>query len=116
MPFQASGTAEDPVSTQPIKRWAHLQTILGHFWKRWTNEYVTNLQQRSKWTAETSNLKVGDLVYICNDNAPPLQWPLGRVSYVYSGPDKFVRVVKVRTATGIYNRPVAKLRRLPIDD
>ena len=116
LPFQTSGTAEDPVPTQPIKRWAHLQTILGHFWKRWTNEYVTNLQQRSKWTAETSNLKVGDLVYICNDNAPPLQWPLGRVSYVYSGPDKFVRVVKVRTATGIYNRPVAKLRRLPIDD
>ncbi len=39
----------------------------------------------------------------------------GRIAHVYSGPDKFVRVVKVKTATGVYNRPVHKLRRLPIE-
>ena len=59
-------------------------------------EYVSTLQERTKWTKESSNLKVGDVVYVMDDNAAPLQLPLSRVSYVYSGPDNFVRVVKVR--------------------
>ena len=59
---------------------------------------------------------MGDVVYVMDDNAAPLQWPLARVSYVYSGPDNFVRVVKVRTSTGEYNRPVNKLKNLPLSD
>ena len=54
-------------------------------------------------------------MYIADDVTPPLQWVLGRVAHVYSGPDQIVRVVKVKTAIGIYNRPVHKLRKLPID-
>ena len=57
----------------------------------------------------------GDLVYLADDVTPPLQWPLGCVAHVYSVPDQFVRVVKVKTATGIYNRAVHKLRKLPTD-
>ena len=52
---------------------------------------------------------VGDIVYVMDGNAAPLQRPLARVSYVYSGPDNFIRVLKVRTSTGEYNRPVNKL-------
>ena len=65
------------------------------FWKRWHKEYVTSLQERKKWCKKVTNLKVGDVVFITDDNVAPLQWPLGRISYVYSGPDNFVRVVKV---------------------
>ena len=86
-----------------------------HFWNRWTKEYVTTLQERSKWRRETSNLKVGDLVFICDDNSAPLQWPIGCVHNVYNGPDSAVRVVKVKTPTGKYNRSVHKLKKLPID-
>ena len=50
-----------------------------------------------------------------HDNPAPLQWPIGRVHYVYTGPDSAVRVVKVKTPTGIYNRSVHKLKKLPID-
>ena len=76
---------------------------------------TSTLQERSKWRRETSNLKMGDLVLITDDNSAPLQWPIGRVHYVYSGPDSAVRVVKVKTLTGIYNRSVHKLKKLPID-
>ena len=36
-------------------------------------------------------------------------WPLGRVTEVYPGQDGLVRVVSVKTARGIYRRPVVKV-------
>ena len=94
------------------KRWAFIQNIITHFWKRWNKEYVSTLQERNKWKLEVEPLKI--VVYITDDNVPPLQWPLGKVTHVFSGPDKFVRVVKVKTAPGTYSRPVHKLRKLPL--
>ena len=75
---------------------------------------MSTLQESNKWKLEVEPLKVGDVVYITDDNVPPLQWPLGKVTHVFSGPDKFVRVVKVKTAIGTYSRPVHKLRKLPL--
>ena len=66
----------------------------------------------SKMKSECEKPRNGDLVYLTDDNVAPLQWPLGRITKVYSGPDKFVRVVKVKTLNSIFNRPVAKLRKL----
>ena len=115
-PTQQSSQISDLKECSATARWTHIQNVLCHFWNRWKKEYVSTLQERTKWTKESSNLKVGDIVYVMDDNAAPLQWPLARVSYVYSGPDKFVRVVKVRTPTGEYNRPVNKLKKLPLSD
>ena len=39
----------DVDNCSPSKRWYHIQNILLHFWNRWTKEYVTTLQERSKW-------------------------------------------------------------------
>ena len=66
-------------------RWVHIQNVLLHFWKRWHKEYVTSLQERKKWGKEVTNLKVGDVIFITDDNVAPLQWPLGRIFYVYNG-------------------------------
>ena len=98
----------------PQNRWYYIQNILLHFWNRWTNERVTTFLERSKWRQETSNLRVGDSVFITDDNSTPLQWVIGRIHYVYSGPDSAVRVVKVNTSTGKYHR-LHKLKKLPID-
>ena len=75
---------------------------------------VSTGKEKVKWCEEVTNLKVGDVVFITDDNVAPLQWPLERISYVNSGPDTFVRVVKVRTLSGIYNRAVHKLKRRPL--
>ena len=53
-------------------------------------------------------------MYITDDNVPPLQWPLVRVQQLYVGRDSIVRVVKVKTRSGDYNRAVHKLRKLPL--
>lgn len=37
------------------------------------------------------------------DNLPPNQWALGRITEVYPGNDNVVRVASVRTSKGVYN-------------
>ena len=39
----------------------------------------------------------------------PTKWPLTKTIRVYPGPDGRIRVVTVRIAKGLYNRPVVKL-------
>ncbi|KAJ8980855.1 hypothetical protein NQ317_008914 [Molorchus minor] len=46
-------------------------------------------------------------------NTPPLHWPLGIITEAFSGKDGQVRVVSVKTKTGIYKRPVVKVCPLP---
>ncbi|GFQ69720.1 integrase catalytic domain-containing protein [Trichonephila clavata] len=78
-------------------RWRLLTRMTQHFWKRWSSEYLTLLQSRSKWRIFQKNLDIGDLVLIKHDNSPPLQWKLGKVTETFPGKDGKVRVVKVKT-------------------
>ncbi|XP_054711084.1 uncharacterized protein LOC129220679 [Uloborus diversus] len=97
----------------PSYRWKLTQQIFQSFWKRWLNEYVSALQQRSKWVREQPNIKVNDLVLIKEDNVPPLRWRLGRVMEVFPGSDQNVRVVNIKTDTGFFRRPIYKVAVLP---
>ena len=96
------------------KRWACIQAKLTYLWNRWSKEYFATLHQRSKWRNEVPNLKLGDLVYITDDNVPPLQLPLGRVKQLYVGRNSIVRVAKVKTGSGENDRAVHKLRKLTL--
>ncbi|GFR22336.1 integrase catalytic domain-containing protein [Trichonephila clavata] len=86
-----------------------------HFWKKWSSEYLTLLQSRSKWRIVQKNLDIRDLVLIKHDNSPPLQGKLGKVMETFPGKDGKVRVVKVKTQTSELVRPIAKLCPLPIN-
>lgn len=96
-----------------LHRWQLVQKMFQDFWKRWHSEYLNTLQQRSKWTKTTTNLKPDQLVLIKHDSLPPLQWKLGRILQVHSGDDNVVRVAQVKTSTGTLTRPVIKLCPLP---
>ena len=43
------------------------------------------------------------------DNLPPLMWKKAVVNDLHYGRDGVVRVVTVRTATGILKRPITKI-------
>jgi hypothetical protein len=92
-----------------LNRWQHLQQLHQHFWKRWSSEYLTRLQQRPKWLIKKRNLEVGDLVILKEENVPPSKWIMGRVTQLHTGTDGNCRVVTVRTATNILKRPIVKL-------
>lgn len=99
-----------------LRRWERIRKIKQHFWKRWSQEVVSQLQSRPKWCQPVPNMKVGSLVLVVDENAPPMVWKLGRVEEVFPGPDGLVRVARVRTNQGIYTRSVRKLAVLPNDD
>lgn len=97
-----------------INRWNQLTDITNHFWKVWSNEYLTRMQNRPKWTHKQQNLAKNELVIIKDERRPPNQWPLGRIIELHPGNDGLIRVVTLKTANGTLKRSVAKLARLPI--
>ncbi len=78
--------------TSSTKRFELVKTISDYFWKRWQEEYLSNLQPLSKWQEAVDALKTGDVVFIMEDNIPPLQWPR---KVIFHGNDKIARVAEV---------------------
>ena len=91
------------------KRWRQAQLLANHYWKRWLREYIPSLQERQKWHKTQRNLQTGELVLIADDNVPRHQWPIGRVTNVFSGSDGLVRSVEVRAKRSTYRRPITKI-------
>ncbi|KAH9642047.1 hypothetical protein HF086_008734 [Spodoptera exigua] len=89
------------------------QKIRQDFWQRWRREFVAELQQRTKWKTRQHELRVGDLVILKEENVPPLQWRLGRVTRLYPGTDGVSRVADVMSSRGIVRRAVNKMCILP---
>lgn len=105
------------VKLNRLSRWQMIERIRQHFWKRWSSEYLHNLQRRNKWLKNAGpQIKVGQLVLCREDGLPPLKWVRGRVQSVLLGADKVVRAAIIKTVTGEYKRPAAKLCVLPIED
>ena len=99
--------SEEDLTTR--RRWRHAQQIAEHFWRRWSKEYVPTLMKREKWTRDTRQLQVDDVVIVADNNAPRGRWPIARVTKVYPGSDGRVRSVELKTRTGTYVRPVVKI-------
>ncbi|GFW23031.1 integrase catalytic domain-containing protein [Trichonephila clavipes] len=101
------------VSDNRLKVWQKQTKIVQHIWKRWSNNYLSTLQNRNKWYFEKNNVKIHDMVILKEDNLPVCNWPLGRILEVYHGKDNKIRVVLVKTKNGIFKRPITKLCILP---
>lgn len=98
-----------------LNRWQLLRQCVQQFWNRWSREYLSSLQQRSKWNVSSADLKINDVVIIKTPHLPPTQWKTGRITEVHPGKDNIVRVVTLRTYNGFVKRPVVQLVKLPID-
>ena len=92
-----------------LKRWYLCQSVVRHFWKRWSDEYLSSLRRHNKWKFLSRNIQVGDVVVLQEDNLVTTKWPLAKVIQVHPGNDGLVRVATVKMSTGVYRRPVAKL-------
>lgn len=100
-----------------LSRWQKVQNIAQHIWRRWSVEYLSQLQERKKWgESRGPSVKVGSMVIIRDTNLPPLRWHLGRVIDVFPGKDGVVRVAMVNTPSGPKKRAVRMLCPLPIQD
>ncbi|XP_036146070.1 uncharacterized protein LOC105830105 [Monomorium pharaonis] len=99
-----------------LDRWQRVRRMMEQFWKVWSREYLHTLQQRLKWRQSCSNLRIGELVLVQNESLPPSKWELGRILNLYPAKDGKIRVVDVKTTSGLYKRPVSRLCRLPVEN
>ena len=107
IPFSSS----DPKVTVS-GRYKYLQTLLKHFWKRWSNEYLPTLAKRHKWHSACDALKVGDVCLISEDNVSRPNWPLGRIIAAIPSKDGLIRTYKLKTNTAVLSRPAQRLHLL----
>jgi len=96
--------------------WQRCTQMQQLFWKRWSVDYLNRLQQRPKWLVPSSNIKINDLALLKEDDTPPLRWPLVRIVKTMAGPDGKVRMVRVKSSVGEYNRPITKICILPVSN
>ena len=103
------------INVNRIERWKLTTKIRDDFWKIWRNQYLSNLQTRSKWSQRVSNVKEGALVLVKHENTSAAHWPLARIIKIHPGSDGIVRAVTLKTATSQLQRPIVKLIPLPVD-
>ncbi|XP_062537299.1 uncharacterized protein LOC134205751 [Armigeres subalbatus] len=87
--------------------------LMDQFWRRWMNEYLPTLANRTKWFGETKNLEKNDLVLIVNEGQRN-GWLRGRVITTIPGRDGRIRQAWVQTTEGVFRRPVSKLAVLQV--
>ena len=90
--------------------WTQVKQRLQQIWKRLLQEYVPTLNQRRKWTSKEAALEVGDVVWLLEEWTPRGIWPLGRVTRIFTGPNKTARSCELKTALGAVTRPAVKLQ------
>lgn len=107
---------ETNIPLNRLDRWRCVKQYSQVLWKRWSCEYLHQLQERVKWTGERGpKVDVGTVVLIQEDNLPPLKWKIGRVKEVNYGDDGVIRAAVVKTENGETKRAVRKLCPLPFE-
>ncbi|XP_027846045.2 uncharacterized protein LOC114126329 [Aphis gossypii] len=105
---------ETNVPTSYLSRWRCVSQYSDILWRRWSKEYLSQLQERSKWASERGvKLKEDSIVIMREENLPPMKWRLGRIINVIPGQDGVIRVADVKTANGTFRRAVRQLCPLP---
>ena len=84
------------------RRWKQVQYLSDLFWRRWTREYLPQLQVRQKWLQPQRNAEIGDIVMVVSEVTRTRNvCPLGKVLETIPDKNRLIRQVKVRTKTGI---------------
>ena len=71
--------------------------------------------KKPKWTSDSPGPSLDDIVFIKRPFDPPKTWLMGKVTALFPGPDKRVRVVDVLTHKGVKREAVRNLVPLAID-
>ncbi|XP_064540241.1 uncharacterized protein LOC135429732 [Drosophila montana] len=84
-----------------LDSWQRVSYMHQVFWSHCREEYLNLLQQRSKWQTPKPGVALNDIVFVKDENLPPLKWPLARVVELVKGTDDITRVAVLKTANGI---------------
>ena len=82
----------------------YLKRCKDAMWRRWTDEYLRGLreQHRLKHQGNQSDVAVGDVMLVKDDERNRGKWKMGIVDGLITGRDGIVRAARMKTATGSY--------------
>lgn len=103
-------------SVSSLKRWQFTQRMVQEFWRKWSQEYLSQFLNRYRWSHCVPEPKIGDVVLVKEDDLPPSRWLYGIILQKHPGLDKITRVVSLRCKGVVIKRPVSKLCILPVAD
>lgn len=83
-------------TSYPYKRLQEMQHQVNKFWRFWSQLAGPNLFVRSKWHTAQRNVAIGDIVWLCDQNALRGHFKLGRVISVNPDSRNIVRDVNIR--------------------
>ena len=121
--LEPEGDEDFELSTESLQRRAkHLSSVLNHFWRRWSREYLLELRDTHRHRGPKKSGKpiaVGDVVLIHDEDNPRGFWKIARVDRLISGRDGSVRgaALKVASKSGTpttLQRPLQRLYPLEI--
>ncbi|KAG5673942.1 hypothetical protein PVAND_003942 [Polypedilum vanderplanki] len=81
------------------------QKLADRITRRFYNNYLTELTQRTKWNRKVPPLIVGDLVLVIDPNETRHKWKRGEIISFRPSGDSTPRVAEVRTTKGV--KPIA---------
>ena len=96
------------------ERFKHLQKLLNHFWKRWSNEYLVSLRRShlGKGTGR-QHPQIGDVVVVHDDNLRRQSWRIGKIVKLLTSKDGQIRACELLSSsngkTAMLRRPINKL-------
>ncbi|XP_064619520.1 uncharacterized protein LOC135482967 [Lineus longissimus] len=99
------------------KRAKRLSSLLDHFWQKWSTEYIPALRERhirSKRGHLETRAKVGDIVLVHSDETKRVNWKMAKIESLIYGQDGIARAAQIKTASGVTNRPIARLYPLEV--
>lgn len=98
-----------------LKGYEQLQQLVQHHWRRWRNEYLSEIHNVSQRVPRGERMRIGQMVILKEHEKITNEWYLGRIVDVHPGKDGVVRVVSLKTAKGVYKRPTSKICLLPFE-
>lgn len=79
----------------------YFSSVLNHFWRRWSREYLLELREshRGRATKDRPHIKVGDVVLLEDPDKRRGFWRLACVEKLLAGKDDKVRGAEIRVST-----------------
>ena len=124
LPNIADGECADEVVSQEslTKRMKYVNSVLQHYWRRWSREYVIDLREfhKSKNPKNQRIVTNREVVLVHDEKTPRQSWKIGRIIETQTSADGEVRGVKVAVVNKkgrLYNlnRPVQRIYPSEID-
>ena len=82
------------------KKVRYHRNLLHGFTNRWQTEYLQSLQEvSSKPGSKSSNIEVGEVIVIKDENSPRQMWKLGHIAELIKSENGLIRSAIVRTNT-----------------